>query len=169
MCRVRLPLDAFPFLSNSIELLLSCNKRFTVTPYPWAIRKYRVQRTMGIMSSTATNSLSVELRVFNFCLVELLIGKPLSIVNTPPVWLRILECTANEALTYHVNTPLPSALKIRGQSLSTLRYQLSPVECNSCAKIRSSTLAHIQSLSHKIAKGSCSFFTELHCILIDNK
>ncbi len=32
---------------------------------------------MGIMSLTVTNSLSVELRVFNFCLVELLIGKQL--------------------------------------------------------------------------------------------
>jgi hypothetical protein len=86
------------------------------------MRKYRVQRTMGIMLSTATNLLSVELHVFNFCLVEILIGKPLPIVNTPPVWLRILGCTANEASTYHINTPLPSALKIRGQSLSMLRY-----------------------------------------------
>jgi hypothetical protein len=76
------------------------------------------------MLSTATNSLSDELRVFYFCLVELLMGKPLPIVNTPPVWLRILGCTANEASTYHINTPLPSALKIKGRSLSTLRYSI---------------------------------------------
>jgi hypothetical protein len=35
-----------------------------------------------------------------------------------------MRCTANEALTYHINTPLPSVLRIRGQSLSTLRYSI---------------------------------------------
>ncbi len=39
MCHVHLRLDALPFFSNSMELLLSCNKRFWVTPYPWATRK----------------------------------------------------------------------------------------------------------------------------------
>jgi hypothetical protein len=42
MCLVRLPLDALPFLSNRLELLLSFSKRFWVTPYPWAIRMYRL-------------------------------------------------------------------------------------------------------------------------------
>ena len=120
MCRVCSPLDALPFLSKSMALLLlSCSKRFWVTPYPWAVRKYWLQTTIGIMLSTPTSSLSVELCVFNFCLVELTIGNPLPIVNPPLVWLHILGCTANEASTCHINTPLPSALRIRGWSLLT--------------------------------------------------
>ncbi len=124
MCRVRFPLDALPFLSNSMELWLSCTSSFWVTPSPWAIRKYRLRTTIGIMSSTPTTSLSVELRVFNFCLVEMTMGNPRPIVNPPPVWLRILGCIANEASTYHINTPLPSALMVKGRSLSTLCWGL---------------------------------------------
>ena len=72
ICLMCLPLDAFPFLYNSIELLLSCKIRFSTTPYPCSRRKFRVQIKIGIISSTPTNSLSVELFVLSFCLVEVL-------------------------------------------------------------------------------------------------
>ena len=56
---------------------------------------------IGIMSSTPTNSLSVVLLVFSFCLVDFEIGPP-------PVCPRIFGCTANEASTYHIsNPPIP--------------------------------------------------------------
>ncbi len=73
------------------------------------------------MLSTPTSSLSVDLLVFNFCLVELTIGNPLPIVNPPPVWLCILGCTSKEALAYHINTSLPLVLRIRERSQSFLR------------------------------------------------
>ena len=55
------------------------------------------------MSSTPTNSLSVELLVFSFCLVDFEIGPP-----PAPVCPRIFGCTANEASTCHIsNPPIP--------------------------------------------------------------
>ncbi len=42
ICLVCLPLDALPFLSNRMELILSFSKRFWVTPFPWAIRMYQL-------------------------------------------------------------------------------------------------------------------------------
>lgn len=39
MCLVRLLLEALPFLSRRIELLLSCSMRFSTTPYPCDNRK----------------------------------------------------------------------------------------------------------------------------------
>jgi hypothetical protein len=34
ICLVHLLLEAFPFCSRRIELLLSCNSRFSTIPYP---------------------------------------------------------------------------------------------------------------------------------------
>ena len=74
------------------------------------------------MSSMPTNSLSVKLFVFNFCLVDTEIGKPLPIVNPPPVCPRMFGWTANDASTYHMSIPSLSAPSMRGLSLSPLRY-----------------------------------------------
>ena len=124
ICLVRLPLEALPFRSNRIELLLSCNNKFSMIPYPCDNRKERVQQIIGIISSTPTNSLSVELHVFNFCFVETEMGNSLPIVNPPPVRPRMFGCTANEASTYHINSPSLSAPKTRGRSRSPLRYSI---------------------------------------------
>jgi hypothetical protein len=76
MCFVRLLLEAFPFLSKIIELLLSWNKTLYLTPYPYAFIKYLFQQMSGMKSSAPTISVSVELRVLSFCFVELTIGNP---------------------------------------------------------------------------------------------
>eukprot|EP00957_Ditylum_brightwellii_P114828 8755942-Ditylum_brightwellii.AAC.1 len=44
--------------------------------YPWHSKKYVVQRMCGVASSTAISSVSVELFVLIFCLVELLNTDP---------------------------------------------------------------------------------------------
>jgi hypothetical protein len=124
MCLVRLLLEALPFRSRRIELLLSCNSRFSMIPYPCDSRKWRVQMIIGIMSSTPTNSLSVELLVFSFCLVDVEIGKPLPIVKPPPVCPRIFGCTANEASTYHISNPSLLAPNTKGRMLSFLKYSI---------------------------------------------
>ena len=93
-------------------------------PYPCDSRKWRVQMIIGIMSSTPTNSLSVELLVFSFCLVDVEIGKPLPIVKPPPVCPRIFGCTANEASTYHISNPSLSAPNTKGLTLSFLKYSI---------------------------------------------
>ena len=76
------------------------------------------------MSSTPTNSLSVELLVFSFCFVEAVMGNCLPIDKPPPVWPCIFGCTANKALTYHINSPSFSAPKTRGWALSFLKYSM---------------------------------------------
>jgi hypothetical protein len=76
------------------------------------------------MSSTPTTSLSVELLVFNFCFVKTEKRNPLPIVSLPPVCMRMFGCTANEASMYHINSPLLSAPKTRGQSRSPLKYSI---------------------------------------------
>jgi hypothetical protein len=80
---------------------------------------------IGIISSTPTNLLSVELFVFNFCFHEATMGNPRPIVNPPPVWPRMFGCKANEASMYHINSPSFSALRTtRGQSWSPLKYSI---------------------------------------------
>jgi hypothetical protein len=49
---------------------------------------------------------------------------PLPSVNPPPVCPRMFGCMVNEASTFHINSPLLSAPKIRGQSRSPLWYSI---------------------------------------------
>ena len=84
--------------------------------------KYLVHRTEGIHSSTLTNSVSVELLVFSFCLVDITVGNPLPSDSPPPVWPRMFGCVANEPSIHHLRMPLPLALRIRGISFDPLRY-----------------------------------------------
>ena len=92
------------------------------TLYPCASKKYRVQQIAGMKSSAPTISVSVELRVFSFCLVELTIGNPLPKDSPPPECPRMFGWTANDASTHHFRMPLPLALRIRGIDRVPLRY-----------------------------------------------
>ena len=69
------------------------------------MKKYRVHSMEGIILLIPTNSLSVDLRIFSFCLVEETMGNPQPRVNPPPVWPRIFGCIANDASTYHSSQP----------------------------------------------------------------
>jgi hypothetical protein len=84
MCFVRLLLEAFPFFSKRIELLLSWNKTLSLTPYPCAYIKYIVQQMAGMKSSAPKISVSIELRVLSFFFVELTIGNPRPSDSLPP-------------------------------------------------------------------------------------
>ena len=101
MCRVRFPLDARPLFSISIELWLSWCRIDGLRGYPCSWWKYRVHRTVGILSCTPTTSASVELVVFIFCLLDapFIILRPN--VMYDPVWLSISSCTANAASMNH--------------------------------------------------------------------
>jgi hypothetical protein len=89
MCFVYLLLEALPFFSKRMELLLAWNKMLSI-------------------------SFSVELRVLSFCLVELTMGKPHPRDSPPPECPRMLGCTANDASTHHFRMPLPLTLRISG-------------------------------------------------------
>jgi hypothetical protein len=114
MCFVRLLLEALPFYSKIMELLLYWNKTLSLTSYPCAFMKYRVQHMAGMKSSAPTVSVSVELRVLIFCLVELTMGKPRPGDSPPPECPRMLGCTANDVSTHHFKMPLPLAVRISG-------------------------------------------------------
>ena len=122
MCLVCLLLKAQPFVSSSIALLLSWYKMLLLTANPWAFMKRCAQSICGIKLSTATISLSVELRVFSLCLVDLSKGNPIPMVIVPPVCPFISGCTANNASTYQLKTPVPSAASISGNSRVLRRY-----------------------------------------------
>jgi hypothetical protein len=69
---------------------------------------------VGMKSSAPTLSVSVELLVLSFCLVELTMGNPRPRDNPSPGSPRMLGSTANDASTHHFRMPLPLALKISG-------------------------------------------------------
>ena len=73
-------------------------------------------------SLTPTNSASVELLVFNFCLVEPLYANPFPSDIAAPLWLRISPWTANEASIHHLTTLLSSASRVNGNLIVPLRY-----------------------------------------------
>ena len=112
-------LSVFP---RRIELLLSWNKMFSKTLYPWAFKKYRVQQISGMKSSAPTISVSVKLRVLSFCFVELTMGNPRPKDNPPPECPRMLGWTANNVSTHHFKIPIPLALRISGSVRVPLMY-----------------------------------------------
>ena len=124
MCFVRLLLEAHPFVSNKIALLLSWYRMLSLTSNPCALIKRRAQSICGIRSSTATISLSVELRVLSLCFVDLSKGNPLPMVIAPPVCPLISGCTANDASTYQLRTPVLSPPSINGNSRVAQRYSI---------------------------------------------
>jgi hypothetical protein len=65
-------------------------------------------------SSAPTISVSVEILVLSFCLVELTMGNPRPKDRPHPECPRMLGWTANDVSTRHFKMPLPLALKISG-------------------------------------------------------
>ena len=74
-------------------------------------------------SSTPTNSASVELFVFSFCLLEPLMTAPLPMIITPPVWLFISGCTAYEASTNQWSDATLLHSSVRCSSFVLRRYR----------------------------------------------
>ncbi len=112
---------------------------------------------IGIISLMATNLLSVELFVFNFCFHEATMGNPWPIVNPPPVWPHMFGCTANEASMYRIHSPSFSALRIRGQSWSPLKYSFrwhnfsqSSVSGALTLVVRNAMFRQVSSLAHLV-------------------
>ena len=122
MCQVRLPLDALPFFSNFIALWLSLYTTLSEAFISCAPRKYSIHNIWGIGSSTPTNSASVELSVFRFCLFEVEYRAPCPIVIIPPVWIFMSWCTTNSASAHHFTVPVPSYSKVSTRYLVPLRY-----------------------------------------------
>ena len=90
----------------------------------WHSIKYFVQQIASIKSSAPMISHSVELRLFNFCLVDPIIGKPRPNDNPPPECPLIFGCTANDASTHHLSMRLPFALRTSGRSFVPLMYRI---------------------------------------------
>ena len=84
--------------------------------------KYLVQQISGMKLSTTKISVSVELFVLSFFLVDLKIGNQRSKDNPPTECHRRLGWTANNASTHHFKTPLPLALRVRGSVRVPLMY-----------------------------------------------
>jgi hypothetical protein len=83
---------------------------------------YRVQQIADTKLSAPTISISVELRVLRFCLVELMMGNPCPKDSPPPDCPCMLGCTSNDASTHHFRIPLPLALRISGIVQVPLMY-----------------------------------------------
>jgi len=62
--------EILPFPANRIVLLLSCYTSVVGTYSPCAAKKWHVHSICPMASSIATSSASVELFVFNFCLLD---------------------------------------------------------------------------------------------------
>jgi len=112
-CQVRLLLDTSPSSANKMVLLLSwylivasgmtspCVVRDpSITPWP-------------IASSIATNSVSVELFVFGFCLHEVEFVAPFLSDMKMPLWLCMSGCTAYELSTHQFGWPFSSNVYVR--------------------------------------------------------
>jgi len=83
-CRVLFELDSLQFSVSKIVLLLSWYIVIVGTDIPCAARKWLVHSICPIASSIATNSASVELFIFYFCLLEAVYVQPLlNDISTP--------------------------------------------------------------------------------------
>ena len=114
MCLVCWPLDILPFFSKRTVLLLSWCNTLLLTLWPYASIKYWVQHVASMKSSMPITSVSVELWLFSFCLVESMMGNP------HPKDRPLLECplifrwTVKDASTHHFKMLLASVLKKSG-------------------------------------------------------
>ena len=73
MCFVLIKLDARPFLSSRIALMLSWYSVDLITSKHWLCRKYSVHNTCGNASCNNTTSLMVEIVVSTLCFFESLV------------------------------------------------------------------------------------------------
>ena len=104
-----------PRVSNLMALSLSWRMMWEALQF-CASSKFFVQRTFDRLSSTATSLASVELRVFNFCFLDMAWIAPWPIVMVIPVWGLWSAWTPNEASMLQVTLRDPSALK-QGQRI----------------------------------------------------
>ena len=119
-CLLRLLLDPFPFSSSSIVLLLSWYILVALSLMPCPFRKFRVHRICPIESSIATNSASVQLFVFSFCLHDVEYAATFPSDMTILRWLCISGCTAYELSTNQFGCSPSSSVSVR--SLEVCRY-----------------------------------------------
>ena len=89
--------------------------------YPCHSMNNLVHRIFVMASSVPTNSDLHELRVFNFCLDNILCRVPSPIVNSAPVCDLKSGCTAKLASTYHLSTCRLSAVSVKISFLFFLR------------------------------------------------
>ena len=83
--RVLFELEDFPLSASNIILMLSWYIVVVGMGCPCVARKCLVHSTWPIVSSTATNSSSVDLSVLNFCLHEAVFMAPFPSVMYIPV------------------------------------------------------------------------------------
>jgi len=122
MWRVLFPLDALPFCSRRIALLLSWFTSAESIENPCPVRKLFVQIICGITSCRPTSSHLVELRATIFCLLAVAYMAPLPNDRIPPVWPFIVGCTAYVASTHHCVLIGSSASKVSVRYLVCWRY-----------------------------------------------
>ena len=87
-----LVLDLLPFVFSSMALRLYWYIMFFSMLYPCDLMKYLVHRICGIASSAPIRSSSVELFVFSFWFLDILIFNPRPMEMAAPVCLRISSC-----------------------------------------------------------------------------
>ena len=75
-----------------------------------------------IRLSDAINYVSVELFVFIFCLMEVLIIAPFPNGIVPPVFLRMSGRTGYDPSTHHLTILVPSARSVSGIWVVSIRY-----------------------------------------------
>ena len=85
ICFVCFELDRGPLINNLMLDWLSWCRILCSTVYPCASMKYFVHNACGRISSVPTISVSVELLVFVFCPLHMLVVAPFPRVSTPPV------------------------------------------------------------------------------------
>jgi len=111
-CLVCLLFDAFPFSASSIVLLLSWYIVVVGMCSPCAARKCLDHSICHIESSIATNSASVELFVFNFCLLDVEYTVPFTRIIKIPLCILMSGCTEYELSTHQFGSSTASIVSV---------------------------------------------------------
>ena len=90
---VRFELDRGPLINNCMLDWLSWCRLLCSTVYPCASVQYFFHNTCGRISSVPTIYVSVELLVFVFCLLYILVVSPFPRVSEPPMCPLQSLCT----------------------------------------------------------------------------
>jgi hypothetical protein len=142
--------------------------------------KYRVQKISGTKSSAPRISVSVELLVLSFCLVELTIGNPRPKDRPPPQCPRMLGWKANDASTHHFKMSLPLALTVSGIARVPMMYlirwtnlvQISlsayhTIVVTNAIAVQVSGLDHLVGFCHQVVELHSLVLIQLHATLIN--
>ena len=118
------PNEDLPLVSRSMALLLSWYNIFFCRLYPCSFKNRCLHSNLPMKSSTATNSASVELRVFNFCLLlDKIIAPPANDnVKRPPDCDLKSSCTPKDASTCHLAMLKLSKCNTKCKSIVPFRY-----------------------------------------------